>query len=217
MTFSGAVPAAASTTFVLTLLSAAALAADEHPYRTQALAGRYRYDAAAAQIPQIAETPVVESAGRPRRRVSNPAQRIPEATPAPASVESAAIAPDGTLVLPKMTVPAVKPRAPARLPQLHVMTPVRNVGEGDAFETPKARLARLTKKYYTTNEQALGRLLFNSVGGWAGRDAAINDSTEQLNDLAYLIELSLAAGLESAEEQKEIRAEYYRLLATKPR
>lgn len=217
MFFPGAVSASAGTTFVLALALPVSASALDHPYRTQALAGAYRYDPAAPKPEPVVEKPAAEPAGRPRRRVSNPAERIPDAKPRAAAVASPTLYPEGTLVLPKMTVPGVKPPASARLPQLHTKAPVRNVGEGHIFETPKGRIERLIKKYYTTNEQGLGRLLLNSVGGWAARDAAINDSTSQLNDLAYLIELSLAAGLESAEEQEEIRAEYYRLLATKPR
>ena len=192
--------------------------AEDHPYRTQALAGTYHYDPAAPKAEPAATTSAAEPAGRPRKRLPNPAERLPNAIPVSQPVASATTpAPNDTLVLPKMTVPGTKPKLPASLPQLHVSSPVRNVGEGNPFETPKGRIERLIKKYYTTTEQGLAKLTLNSVGGWAARDAAINDSTEQLNDLAYLIELSLATGLEAPEDQKEIRAEYYRLVAMKPR
>jgi hypothetical protein len=224
MSFPGAVPPAASTKLVLALLlpaAAAASSADDHPYRTQALASTYRYDATHPQPEPAPEPVAVEPpAGRPRKRVVNPAERLPAETPGltpPVPIGSATLAPNGTLVLPKMSVNVPKPQLPAALPQLYIRGLERNVGPGNIFETPKGRSERLRKKYFSPTEEGLGKLLLNSVGGWAAREEAIYYSSEQLNDLAYLLDLSLAAGTETPEEQKKLRAEYYRLLATKPR
>ena len=223
MSFLGAVSLAASTSLVLAFLlpaAAAASSAGDHPYRTEALAGNYRYDTAAPKPEPAPEPVAIESAGRPRLRVTNPAERLPAETPGltPAvPIGSATLATDGTLVLPKMSVTGPKPKMPAALPQLYIRGLAQNVGPGDAFETPKGRSERLRKKFFTPTEAGLGKLLLNSVGGWAAREEASYYSSGQLNDLASLLDLSLAAGTETPEEQKKLRAEYYRLLATKPR
>jgi hypothetical protein len=83
------------------------------------------------------------------------------------------------------------------------------------LETSAGRRARLNNKYYSPSEQKITKLLGNSGTAAAAAEAA--ETAEQLNDLAYLIELSLAAGLESPETQKKTRAEYYNLIADKPR
>jgi hypothetical protein len=219
MSFSGTASPAASMTLVLALLLPTATSAADHPYRTQALAGTYRYDRTPPEPEPVPEPAANAPAGRPRKRVANPAERIPEIIPAPTSapIGSATLAPDGTLMLPKMSVTGLKPKTPAPLPQLYIRGLAQNVGPGHAFETPKGRSERLRKKFFSPTEEGLGRLLLNSVGGWAAREEAIYYSTDQPTDLAYLLDLSLAAGIESPEEQKKLRAEYYRLLATKPR
>lgn len=208
----------AGTLVVLLLLPARNFAANGerlHP----AVAEEYHYDTTSAQPKEPAPAPApVEPAGRTRKRVADPAARIPDATPAQAApMASATIAPDGTLVLPKMSVTTPKAPLPAPLPQLYIRGPVQNVGPGHAFETAKGRSERLRKKHFTVTEQALGKLTLNSVSGWAAREEAIYYSSEQLNDLAYLLDLSLATGTETPEEQKKLREEYFRLLATKPR
>lgn len=217
----GAVYPAAGTTLVLALLlPVSSAAADDHPYRTEALAGTYRYNPAEPK-PEPGPAPAVaEPAGRPRKRVVNPAERLPEKAPPPSTppIGSATLTADGTLVFPKMSVNAPKPKLPATLPQLYVRPPVRkDLGDGDPFETPAGRAARLIKTYYTPGEQKLAKWTLNSVGGWAVRDAAINDTAAQLNDIATLLDLSVALGIETPEEQKKLRNEYMRALAEKPR
>lgn len=171
-----------------------------------------------AASPQTAPAPVLPD-GLPRPRVPDPAMHIPEASVA---TSETAVQPDhtqaaATLELPKMIVPGKQEKAPPALPRLHVEAPVRNVGNGHPFETKKARIERLTKKYYSPASQRLNRLLLNPVGSWAARDAAIADSSAQINDLAQAIELALATGLLTPEERSQLLAEYQNLLATKPR
>ena len=218
MSFSGAASPAASTTLVLALLlPGAAVAEDDHPYRTQALAGAYHYDTTLPKVEPVVEKPAEapEPAGRPRKRVPNPAERIPEAGPPPVSapVGSATLGANGTLMLPKMVVPGAKQKLPPPLPLVYVRHPVKNVGKGHAFETPAGRRARLINKYYTASDQRVAKLLGNSLAA----SAESNEAAEELNHLAYLIELSLAAGSETPEEQKAIRDEYYKVLYTPPR
>lgn len=202
----------------LAVLYPAIGAATEGTVSREPIAGLYRYDAAAASPanPTGANAAAADptSAARPRRRLADPALRIPEAIPG--AVEPAPTNPPPTLVLPKMVVPGPREKPPPPLPQLHVTTPVRNL-PATPFESRSARSARLVNKYYTPAEQLLGRLLFNPVRRWAARDEAIAAAAEQLNDIARLIELSRAAGLETPGEQKEIRAEYFRALAERPR
>ena len=189
-----------------------ASAASNHPRLAGAMAEAYRYDDAPPQPAPAPEAPAAEPAGRPRKRVENSGQRIPGQMPATAPVGTATLTANGTLMLPKMVVPGAKGKLPASLPLLYVRGPVRNVGEGDAFETPAGRRARLVDKYSTASEKRMAKVLSNSLAGSA--EAA--EAAAQLNDLAYLIELALAAGLETPEEQKDIRAAYYQLLAPKP-
>ena len=228
----GAASRAVSSTFVLVLLLPGSTRAATSEHTHEAIVGKYHYDPAAvtakpaaASAPPSASVTEPPPPGQSRPRVANPAERIPEQVPSltPPPVGSATLTASGILTLPKMVVPGAKEKLPPILPQIFVRRPVRNVGKGDSFETPAGqrvgletsagRRARLNNKYYTPAEQKIAKLLHNS--GAAAAEAA--ETAEQLNDLAYLIELSLAAGLESPEAQKEIRAEYYNLIADKPR
>lgn len=213
MPFSGPTYPTARTTLVLVLLLPVAGEAGDHPYTTRALANSFRYDAAAPS-PKPAEpaTAPAEPAGRPRKRVADSGERIASETPATALVASPTLSANGTLMLPKMIVPGAKPRTPSALPLVHVRSPVKEVGKGHPFETPAGRRARLIDKYYTGSEKRIAKLLFNPLGGSA--EAA--ETAEQLNHLAYLIDLAAAAGLETPEEQQDLRASYYELLGPKP-
>ncbi len=219
----GAASSAASTTLVLAFLLPGSVPAETSPYTRAAIAGEYHYDPAAHEAkpvepaPPPAPTVEVAPAGRPRPRVADPDEHISEGTLVLVPAGVAALDGQGTFVLPKMTVPGAKPKQPAALPQFYINRGVKNVGNGSMFETPAARRERLLNKYYTPFEQKFNKLLLNRIGAWGARDESIYYSSEQLNDIAYLIDLSLAAGTESPEEQKKIRAEYFRALAEKPR
>lgn len=213
MSFSGAASPAASTTLVLALLLPVTVEADEHPYTTRALANSFHYDPTAPP-PAPAEPKSAPSApaGRPRKRVEDAGARIASEIPATAPAGSATLAANGTLVLPKMTVPGARPKTSSPLPLVHVRGAIKNVGKGHPFETPAGRRARLIDKYYTKSEQRIAKLLFNPLGG----SAETAEAAEQLNHLAYLIDLAAAAGLETPEDQKDLRSSYYELLGPRP-
>ncbi|MEJ1972179.1 MAG: hypothetical protein WDM96_06825 [Lacunisphaera sp.] len=157
------------------------------------------------------------SPGQPRPRVADPAERIPARTIVLAPAGTATLDAHGTLVLPKMSIPGVKDQAARTLPQFYINRAGEKRRRRQQFRTPAARSERLLNKYYTPFEQKLNKGLLNPVKSWGARDESIAYSAEQLNDIAYLIELSLAAGIETPEEQKKTREEYYKALADKPR
>lgn len=125
---------------------------------------------------------------------------------------------DGTkLILPDMVVTA---EPAVSLPRSHVPKPARQL-EAEPFESPEARRARLVRKHFTELEQvlSLGRLpLFNhALLRRAVSKEAGESSARQLNHIAYLIELSDLAGLDSPEERGKLISEYLKALQMRPR
>lgn len=170
-------------------------------------------------IPPASDRP----APRPLKRLSDPYARLPEKKLPPTPNVSATPttgdnpAPSGEgrdkVVLPKMTITGKKdPSRP--LPTLHVPAPLRDL-PADPFETPDARRARLIKKHLAPLE---ARLLGPAAAASRAEEReAIASATTELNDIAALLEISAAAGLDSPEEQKRLHAEYYRAYYGRPR
>lgn len=135
----------------------------------------------------------------------------PAATPAPA---------ERILILPKVTVLGVKDKPPPPLPRLSIAEPVQHI-EVNPFETDTARSARLVKKHFTQLEQALNRFTLPFIGvslaGEAAKKERAESAARQLNSLADLIELSARLGLDDAEAQKKLRAEYLKAYHARPR
>lgn len=118
------------------------------------------------------------------------------------------ISDEAKLVLPDMVVTG-EPHI--NLPRLHAPKPAKQI-EAEPFESGEARRARLVKKHFTELEQVLGlgmlRLFNRSLQRRAASREAIESGVRQLNDIAYLIELSDMAGIDDPEEREKLISEY---------
>lgn len=188
-------------------------------------AGLPHYDPTPAK-PASAPTPP-ERATHVVKRVSDPGARIPMEVPRPAGSAAAEastkpVTVRGVLELPKMTVNGRKEKLPV-LPRIFVQPPARNIPEPSIpdFETPAGRAARLVQKHITSFDQALNRhplpLIGTSLAAKAEQAEAREAAAKQLNTVADLLELSLLTGTETPEEQKKLRAEYWKVFYERPR
>ena len=168
--------------------------------------------------------PSAPAASRTRKRLQDPAARLPEVTidpavPASASTPSAATSPAPvppasaeTFVLPKLTVTGQKEKPPA-LPRVHVNAPVKNL-PAPKFESPSARAARLVQKHFTASERKFGG---KSLFARAVQREAAAVAAGELNRVATAIELSAALGQEDAEALEKLRAEFLKAYYERPR
>lgn len=124
------------------------------------------------------------------------------------------------LILPAIIVEGKTDKQPVALPRLKVPAPARNLPT-QPFETPEARRARLVRKHFTNFEQALNRktipFLGLSLEARAAKRESIESAALQVNEIADNLDLAVALGLESEEEQKELREELMRLFYDRPR
>lgn len=166
--------------------------------------------------------PPAPAASRTRKRLQDPAARLPEVVidpAAPVSVATAAPAtpatpapPPETFVLPKLTVTGKKEKPPT-LPRVHVDAPVKNL-PAPKFESPSARAARLVQKHFTASERKFGG---KSLFGRAFQREAAEVAAFDLNRIAAAIELSAELGLEDVESLKKLRAEFFKAYYERPR
>lgn len=161
---------------------------------------------------------------RPLKRLSDPYARLPEVKIVPGAAPAPVAAPvnKDTIVLPKMTITGQQEKLPA-LPRIFVQPPARNVKEpaDPNMETPAARNARLVAKHISGFHHALNShpipLIGETLEAKARKAEAIEVSARQLNTVADLLELSLLTGTETPEEQKKLRAEYWKVFYERPR
>ncbi len=217
-------PSPKSAVAALALLGLASTAAAGTEVDQAVRNGLPAYDPKAHTEGTAKETPA-PVAPRPLKRLSDPSARLPEVKIVPGAVPAAPVAtPEnkGVLVLPQMTVTGAREKV-RRLPLIFVQPPARNVPEPDLpdWETPAARTARLVKKHLSSFDQALNGhalpLIGESVEARALKAEAIEASARQLNNVADLLELSLLTGTETPEEQKKLRAEYWKAFYERPR
>jgi len=166
--------------------------------------------------------PPAPTSSRTRKRLQDPAARLPEvvidpdaATSVPASAPATPptpATPSETFVLPKLTVTGKKEKPPA-LPRLNVVAPVKDLPE-PKFESPTARMARLVDKHFTASEK---KFAGKSLAGRAIQREAAEVAVRDLNRVATIIELSAALGLEDAESLKKLRAEFFKAYYERPR
>lgn len=139
---------------------------------------------------------------------------------APAVPPKATTAEGAVLILPAITVEGKTGKPREALPRLAIPAPARALPP-EPFETPQVRRARLVRKHFTELEQALNRRVIPLLGVSLEARAASRESAEsaarQLNDITDNLELAVALGLESEEEQKALRAELKRLHSGRPR
>jgi hypothetical protein len=167
--------------------------------------------------------PPAHAASRTRKRLQDPAARLPEVLIAPAAAALVPASPPATpqtpappaetFVLPKLTVTGQKEKPPA-LPRLHVDAPVKNLPTPE-WESPEGLRARLVQKHFTAREQKLHSRKY--LEARAAHMEAIESAGLQLNRIASAIELSALFGLEDPEAQKALQAEFLRAFYDRPR
>lgn len=192
------------------LLPVAAAGPSEH-LRDVILSGVEKYD------PAIRKAHLESQSSRESASASSPRRR---STAVPSEPTKASSTDEPVLILPVIVVEGKTDKQPVALPRLKVPAPARNLPT-QPFETLEVRRARLVKKHFTNFEQALNRRTIPLVGQSLEARAAKMESREsaalQLNEIADNLELAVALGVESEEEQKELRAELLRLYYGRPR
>lgn len=182
------------------LLATSPANASANPSPRQSISGIYRYDPAIRRVHLEEQSAKTVSSNRTSQ---HPRQPLPKQS-------------DDTLVLPTMTVRGAQEKLARTLPRLSVDEPVMNIPV-EPWESKEGRRVRLVKKHFTPLEQALGRMLGQNQQKRAGEKEAAVSASLQLNDLADLMELSAIAGLDDAETQKKLRAEYLKAYYARPR
>jgi hypothetical protein len=207
----------------LALLLPIAASADTPPAGRNPITEGYHYAPTPDPViaPPAEQDPPAATPGsgpQPRKRVQNPALRLPAvpigSTPpeTPPTAASVPTAPD-TLVLPKVTVTGEKEK-PHALPRLHVTRPVKDLPI-PLWESAAGRRARLVQKHFTAREQKLDSQ--KSLEARAARQEAIESAAGELNRIAAAIDVSALLGQEDAEALAAIRAEFLRAYHGRPR
>jgi len=208
--------------FACALLLSAAVRAEEPAARSNPITEGFHYRSAPDPdaLPAELVRPTTPT-GRERKRLSDPAARLPEvainaspATPAPASPPASTppAAAGETFVLPKLTVTGNKGKPPS-LPRVQVDAPVKNLPEPE-FESPSARADRLIQKHLTASER---KFAGKSAAGQAMHREAVESAARELNRVAAMIELCAALGLEDEKSLKKLRAEFFKAYYERPR
>ncbi|HWA27270.1 MAG TPA: hypothetical protein VG734_16575 [Lacunisphaera sp.] len=194
----------------LALPESADLAEAKSELRKALLSGWSVYDPAIRQAyleKQVARRPVVAAAQE------TPKEATPHPAPPPASVATP------TINLPKMVVEGTREKVKP-LPRQRIAPPAR-VTKQEPWESPEGRAQRLVQKHITPLDKALNGQRLPLVGvtlvDRAKQKEAAETAERDLNDVADVLDMLVLTGLDTPEELKALRAEYWKAYYNRPR